>query len=77
MAGNVWEWTRSLGDYPYPTDQQERARRENLKADRDTPRVLRGGAFFDLHGYVRCAYRCWDYPSFSNRDIGFRVVVHP
>ena len=46
MSGNVWEWTRSLwGDYPYPTDQQERARRENLQAGRETPRVLRGGAF--------------------------------
>ena len=37
----------SGGDYPYPTDQQERMRREHLQADRDVLRVLRGGAFDD------------------------------
>ena len=58
MSGNVWEWTRSLwGAYPYPTDQQERVRRENLQAGRETRRVLRGGAFYNPHGYVRCACR--------------------
>jgi len=35
LSGNVSEWTRGLsGNYPYPTDQPERARHENLKADR-------------------------------------------
>jgi formylglycine-generating enzyme required for sulfatase activity len=78
LSGNVWEWTRSLqGDYPYPTDQQEKARRENLKADRDTPRMWRGGAFYHNFSNMRCALRLWHYPPYSGRNLGFRVVVLP
>jgi formylglycine-generating enzyme required for sulfatase activity len=78
LIGNVWEWTRSLwGNYPYPTDQQERRRRENLKAGQDTARVLRGGAFNDSHWGVRCAHRGRHVPGLSFRLVGFRVVVLP
>ncbi|MGH8068966.1 MAG: SUMF1/EgtB/PvdO family nonheme iron enzyme [Candidatus Entotheonellia bacterium] len=78
MSGNVWEWTRSLwGDYPYPTDQPEQVQRENHKADRIKPRVLRGGAFYSNRWQVRCASRNRDYPYFRNRYFGFRVVVLP
>jgi formylglycine-generating enzyme required for sulfatase activity len=56
-------------------DQRERARREDLKADRATSRVLRGGAFnFDLWG-VRCAWRGRGDPLVRDSYIGFRVVV--
>ena len=78
LSGNVWEWTRSLsGDYPYPQDQQERTRRENLQADRYAPRVLRGGAFLDYLRRVRCAYRNWYPPHSRNWLVGFRVGVGP
>ncbi|MDY6875415.1 MAG: SUMF1/EgtB/PvdO family nonheme iron enzyme [Chloroflexota bacterium] len=60
MAGNVWEWTRSLWGkdwakpdfgYPYnPTDG-----RENLKAE--VLRVLRGGSFVLDRHLARCAFR--------------------
>jgi formylglycine-generating enzyme required for sulfatase activity len=78
MAGNVWEWTRSLyGDYPYPADQRERRKRENLEAERDKLRVLRGGSFYYGVRYVRCAFRN-RYVPFS-RDwggfFGFRVAM--
>jgi formylglycine-generating enzyme required for sulfatase activity len=62
MAGNVWEWTRSLwGDdvatprftYPYVLDDG----REDVKAPDHIRRVLRGGAFGSNHRHVRCAYR--------------------
>jgi formylglycine-generating enzyme required for sulfatase activity len=43
MAGNVWEWTRSLYlDYPYdPADPK----REDLMAGDDVSRVVRGGSW--------------------------------
>jgi formylglycine-generating enzyme required for sulfatase activity len=82
MAGNVWEWTRSLWGkirarpdyrYPYrPTDG-----RENLAAGYQELRVLRGGAFFNGHRCVRCAYRYWREPHNDIYYVGFRVVMHP
>jgi formylglycine-generating enzyme required for sulfatase activity len=78
MAGNVWEWTRSLwGEYPYPTEAKERAQREDLSARGD--RVLRGGAFHNRAHYVRYAFRGNpDFvPDVRNGSLGFRVVVSP
>src|SRR5712692_8747240 len=59
MAGNVWEWTRSLWGkdwkkpefrYPYnPVDG-----RENLSAPNDVLRVLRGCAFWGGQRFARC-----------------------
>jgi formylglycine-generating enzyme required for sulfatase activity len=76
MAGNVWEWTRSLwGEYPYPTEAKERAQREDLSTRGN--RVLRGGAFsYDAYG-VRCAFRSYSGPGNRDRYVGFRVVVSP
>jgi formylglycine-generating enzyme required for sulfatase activity len=85
MAGNVWEWTASLwglwtGEevkfqfkYPYdPTDG-----RENLEAEDDMLRVLRGGSFIIGRNLARCAYRYRNYPYARIRHYGFRVVVSP
>jgi iron(II)-dependent oxidoreductase len=80
MAGNVWEWTRSLWGtdlykptfaYPYRPEDG----REDLNAPEDTPRVLRGGAFWNHHQNVRCAYRNRNDPRNVNNNVGFRVVV--
>jgi formylglycine-generating enzyme required for sulfatase activity len=80
MAGNMWEWTRSLWgtdwwqpDFYYPYDPRDG--RENQEAREGTARVLRGGAFDDLDGLVRCACRLGAIPDDSGRDIGFRVAV--
>lgn len=72
MAGNVWEWTRSVdADYPYdPTDG-----REDLAAG--GARVLRGGAFSFESSFARCAARDWSVPGNGDRRVGFRVVVSP
>ncbi|MCP4519582.1 MAG: SUMF1/EgtB/PvdO family nonheme iron enzyme, partial [Delftia sp.] len=52
MAGNVWEWTRSLWqDYPYQADDG----REDLTVS--SYRVLRGGAWGDAAYDARSAYR--------------------
>ncbi|MEW6031223.1 MAG: SUMF1/EgtB/PvdO family nonheme iron enzyme [Chloroflexota bacterium] len=82
MAGNVWEWTRSLWGkdwekpkfvYPYkPTDG-----REKIDAPDEIHRVLRGGAFRYSGRYVRCAFRVTYSPHNWYDFIGFRVVVSP
>jgi formylglycine-generating enzyme required for sulfatase activity len=80
MAGNVWEWTRSLWgkdlgkpDFGYPYDPDDG--RENLEVGNDVRRVLRGGAFSDHSWRVRCAYRDYWFPGYRGRLGGFRVVV--
>ena len=82
MAGNMWEWTRSLWgrsqdrpNYGYPYNATDG--RENLAAGHEVLRVLRGGAFFHAHRRVRCAFRDRLIPYYRNELIGFRVVVLP
>ncbi len=72
MAGNVWEWTRSLyREYPYdPGDGWE-----DLEAGRGVRRVLRGGAFSSVARLVRCTYRLRDFPDSRFGYCGFRVVA--
>ena len=70
MAGNVWEWCSSLDqDYPYNSNDG----REDLGAE--GIRVLRGGAFYDLRWFVRCACRSRDNPYLFYGNFGFRVVL--
>jgi formylglycine-generating enzyme required for sulfatase activity len=74
MSGNVWEWTRSLYGFDYPYDPNDR-RREDLTADNEQYRVLRGGAWSDLRGVVRCAFRGRGRPDDRFVNVGFRVVL--
>ncbi len=74
MAGNVWEWTRSLGIggkyvYPYKADDG----REGMEANGN--RVVRGGSWRSPRKSARCAARFGHPPGTSENDIGFRVVV--
>lgn len=83
MAGNVWEWTRSLWgknwdkpDFGYPYDPKD-SRREDEGANDRVRRVLRGGAFWSDAGSLRCAYRGRYYPVPRDWGFGFRVVLSP
>jgi serine/threonine-protein kinase len=69
MAGNVWEWTSSLYE-PYPYDAQDG--REDLEAD--GWRVVRGGSWYVIEGFVRAAFRGRNEPSLANNDVGFRCA---
>jgi formylglycine-generating enzyme required for sulfatase activity len=67
MAGNVWEWTRSLWgedwekpSFKYPYDPANG--RENPDATKHVNRVLRGGSFSHGRERVLCAYRLRTLP---------------
>ena len=81
LAGNVWEWTRSLWgaegnlDFRYPYRPQDG--RENLDTATNVVRVLRGGSWYDLAGGARCAYRLGSDPDNRYRSCGFRLVASP
>jgi formylglycine-generating enzyme required for sulfatase activity len=76
LSGNVWEWTRSLvGDYPYPAKRAARAKREDLQASAEEPRVLRGGTFWDDRQSVRCAVRSRPGVRDVYNIVGFRVAL--
>jgi toxoflavin biosynthesis protein ToxD len=70
MAGNVWEWTRSLyRNYPYRDNDGRED--EDIAGDRS----LRGGCFNNPYSIVRGACRRRDFPSNKLDLIGFRIVL--
>jgi len=83
MAGNMWEWTRSLWGkdwkkpefkYPYNPDDG----REDTDAEDDLLRVLRGGYWLNPRFDARCSRRGWGLPHGRWTDIsGIRVAVSP
>lgn len=70
MAGNVWEWCHSLYK-PYSDDADEGREDETSRE----PRVLRGGSWFDLQRFARCASRGRLGAGVAGSYVGFRVVV--
>lgn len=75
MAGNIWEWTRSMhkkGEteftHPYRLDDG----RENEDGDFY---VLRGGSFMSDQQQIQSANRTWFAPNTKEFDIGFRVAI--
>ena len=90
MAGNVWEWTRSL-QAPYPFLEDGRNDPPPLREARgllarlmirtggdrrvlDTRRVLRGGCYANPEGFARCACRFRLAPASRTPFLGFRLV---
>ncbi len=72
MAGNAWEWTRSIfRDYPYRPDDGREIQNGPSAGDR---MVLRGGCWFDDYGAIRSTMRYGGLPEGSTDGIGFRCV---
>lgn len=82
MAGNVWDWTRTLWgedkntpEYTYPYVPGDG--RENLDAGEQYYRIIRGGSFKNIEEALRSACRDLDPPKYSLNNLGFRVFVLP
>jgi sulfatase modifying factor 1 len=67
MLGNVWEWC--LDGYDPAGAHSE------VWTDRTNRRLLRGGAFDDRPGYLRCAVRAAPRPDDPNFARGFRLCL--
>ena len=81
MIGNVWELTRSLWgkdwgtpSFAYPYEPHD-VSREDPGAGDDVLRGVRGGSWYVLRGYARCAFRHRAPPGRRGDDLGFRVVL--
>ena len=72
MAGNAWEWTRTLfKSYPYNSADGREAPGEPAVTDR---LVLRGGSWYDDYGSVRSTLRFGGKPDQAHDAIGFRCA---
>lgn len=75
MAGNVWEWTRSIYNtsrYPYPYDADDG---RNDLTDRNSQRVLRGSSWNWIAADARTTSRSPHATNYSSSDwYGFRCV---
>jgi len=71
--GNVYEWVQdeyqAYKPGPAPVMYDEISA---LSLVNDTPRLLRGGAFYDRPAIVRSADRYWDAPAYRMASYGFR-----
>jgi len=73
MAGNAWEWCRTL----YHDDPGTYDRETHERLEGESARVLRGGAWYDDAANARCAYCLGIDPVGRNSDVGFRVAASP
>ncbi len=78
MSGNVWEWVSTIhdngeftGEFPYPYNpidgREDRERTDGL-------RVLRGGGWNYIVGFLRVASRFRNVPENGDIDLGFRCA---
>ncbi|MEM7534029.1 MAG: SUMF1/EgtB/PvdO family nonheme iron enzyme [Chloroflexota bacterium] len=85
MAGNVWEWTRSLWgrnigepEYKYPYQLGDEMKSSDLYTTSNSRKrwIIRGGSWSSIQGKVdaRCARR-WSQTDRKIDELGFRVVM--
>ncbi|MCP4755008.1 MAG: formylglycine-generating enzyme family protein [Proteobacteria bacterium] len=74
MSGNVWEWTADRYGKVYYKNSPER---NPEGPSSGSFRVYRGGAWYNLPGYLRCSNRSRDEPGSRNVYLGFRLSRTP
>ncbi len=75
MHGNVWEWCAD-GMRPYDGEAQDNPRGETGAAV-DAQRVVRGGSWLDVPGWLRAAFRSRKHRSRRDNNRGFRFSLRP
>ena len=71
MLGNVWEWCEDI----YAEDAYNKHFRNNPIYTQGGPnRVIRGGSWHGVPGFVRCAFRYRSGPGNRGNDLGFRLL---
>jgi formylglycine-generating enzyme required for sulfatase activity len=72
-AGNVREWCATKSEKPYPYDTSEDEWLDGYLAGNGA-RVLRGGSWFYIQDFARCAFRGGNAPYGGYDSYGFRLV---
>ena len=71
VLGNVWEWTLDA----YGERRQNCTQGRRIVIDQQSPRILKGGAFYYPPEVLRCANRGKNPPTYRVDDCGFRVFA--
>jgi serine/threonine-protein kinase len=74
LAGNVWEWCQDGWSERHPVDNVVDPCHHG---DTGSPRVVRGGSWFDPSRFLRASSRLRNGPERRGSVLGFRVVLRP
>jgi formylglycine-generating enzyme required for sulfatase activity len=77
VHGNVWEWCEDHYHENYQEAPTDGSAWIDPVATESTPRILRGGSWFDRAMWCRSAARDWNRADNCFDSIGFRIVYSP